>query len=111
MVSSPCCSDPCKVRFSTQHPGADGFEMTGAALQLLGHGMDVAETALQRMVVEDRGRAGGIVGEVDGFASAVDRMCRGHADDDALFDRDQGAGAEMLPDLGHRLQEIGAGGT
>src|SRR5882757_9850302 len=85
--------------------------MTGAALQLLGHGVDVAETALQRMIVEDRGRAGGIVGEVDGFASAVDRMCRGHADDDALLDRDQGAGAEMLPDLGHRLQEIGAGGT
>ncbi len=48
------------------------------ALQLLGHGVDVAEAALQRMVLEDRGGARGIVGEVDRLARLVDGVGRGH---------------------------------
>ena len=56
------------------------------ALQLLGHGVDVAEAALQRMVLEDRGGAGGVVGEVDGLACLVDGVGRGTADDDAEAD-------------------------
>ena len=58
------------------------------ALQLLGHGVDVAEAALQRMALEDRGGAGGIVGEVDRLARLVDGVGRGHADGDAMVDRE-----------------------
>ena len=60
--------------------------MAEPALQLLGHGMDVAEAALQRMAVEDRRGAGGIVGEVDRLARLVDGVGRGAADGDAMVD-------------------------
>ena len=82
--------------------------MASASLQLLGDGMDVTEAPLQRMGVEDRRGAGRIIGEVDSLAASVDRMGGGHSDGHALLDRDQGAGAEMLPDFGHRLQQIGS---
>ena len=66
--------DEGEVGVGAHHPGADGFKMAEPALQLLGHGVDVAEAALQRMVLEDRGGAGGIVGEVDRLACLVDGM-------------------------------------
>src|SRR5438445_903848 len=85
--------------------------MAGPALQLLGHGMNVTEATLERMVLEDRGGAGRVVGEVDRLTCLVDGMCRGHAYGDALLDRDRGSSAEMLPDLGHRLQHEAARGA
>src|SRR5205823_11779382 len=86
------------------HPGADGFKMAWPALQLLGHGMSVAEATLKRMVLEDGGGAGRVVGEVNCLTRLVDGVRRGHADGDALLDRDRGPATEMLPDLRHRLQ-------
>ena len=45
--------------------------MPELALQLLGHGVNVAEAAFQRMILEDRGSAGGVVGEIDGLPRLV----------------------------------------
>src|SRR6266702_2889665 len=65
-------SNEGEVGFGAQHPGADGFKMPDLALKLLGHGVHVAEAAFQRMILEDRGSAGGVVGEVDRLARLVD---------------------------------------
>src|SRR5882757_6731326 len=78
--------------------------MAEPALQLLGHGVDVTEAAFQRMVLEDRRGSGGMIGEVDRLARLVDGVGSGQADGDALLDRDGGAGGEVLPYVGHRLQ-------
>ena len=43
----------------------DGLEMLLPALQLLRHGVDVAEAALERVLFEDRGRSRSVVGRVD----------------------------------------------
>jgi hypothetical protein len=51
--------------------------MDGAALALLGPGVDVAQTALERVLVEDRGRAGGAVDRRDDVAGLLDRPGRG----------------------------------
>ena len=83
--------------------------MRETALQLLGDGVDVAEAALQRMAFEDRGGAGGIVGEIDGFASAMNGVGRGHAQGDAMIDGEHAAGAEFLPDRSQLLHQEGAG--
>src|SRR6476469_2115370 len=85
--------------------------MAQPPLQLLGHGVDIAEAALQRMVLEDRGGAGGRIGEVYGLACLVDGMGCGHPDRDPLLDRDGRAVAEILPDIGHRLQYEAARGA
>ncbi len=79
------------------------------ALQLLGDGMDVAEAALQRMAFEDRSGARRIVGEIDRLARLMNRVGRGHADDDAVVHRQLVASRDLLPDVGHRLQQEGAG--
>src|SRR5438034_10853240 len=57
-----------EIAGGAHHPGADGFKMAEPSLQLLGHGVDVAEAAFQRMVVKDRGGARGTIGEVDRLA-------------------------------------------
>ena len=85
--------------------------MPDLALQLLGHGVDIAEPAFQRVVLEDRGGTGGIIGEVDRLARLVDGVGSGHANRDALGDRDACAGDEILPDIGHRLQHEAARGA
>src|SRR6266436_865894 len=88
---SPCKKvglDEGEVGLDAQHPGADGFKMAEPALQLLSHGVDVAESTLQRMPLEDRGGSGGVIGEINRLAPLVDGVGGGHADDDALFDRD-----------------------
>src|SRR6266852_4411435 len=103
--------DEGEVGIGAHHPGADGFKMPELALQLLGYGVDVAEAALQWMVLEDRRGARGIVGEVDRLARLVDGVGRGHPDIDALRYRDGGAGGERFPGVGHRLQHVAARGT
>src|SRR6266404_3920297 len=88
--------DKGEVGIGAHHPGADGFKMPELSLQLLGYGVNIAEAALQRMVLEDSGGACSIVGEVDRLARLVNGVGGGHADRDALFDRDHGAGAQIL---------------
>src|SRR6202158_3866951 len=85
--------------------------MPELTLQLLGHGMDVAEAALQRMVFEDRRGTRRIVSEIDRFARFVDGVGRRHANGDALRDRDGGAGRKILPGVSHRLQHESARGA
>src|SRR5437879_1875320 len=83
--------------------------MAEPALQLLGHGVDVAEAPLQRMTLEDRGGAGRVIGEVDGLARLVNGVGRSAAHGDAVIERESGTGADLLPDRGQLLQEKGAG--
>src|SRR3977135_3410143 len=97
--------DKGEVGIGAHHPGADGFKVPELSLQLLGYGVDIAEAALQRMVLEDRGGARGIVGEVDRLARLVNGMGRGHADRDALLNRDHGAGAQILWETSPRMDD------
>ena len=85
--------------------------MSDLPLQLLGYSVDIAEAALERVVLEDRGGAGRVIGEVDRLTRLVDGMGRGHAHSDALLDRDRGPGAQMFPDISHRLQHEAARGA
>src|ERR1700761_7487671 len=110
-IKTEARSDKTEVGIGAYHPGADGFEMAQAALQLLGYGVDVAEAAFERMVLEDRRGARGVIGKVDGLARFVDGVGSGHADGDALLDRDQGAGRKRFPDVRHRLQHEAARGA
>jgi hypothetical protein len=84
--------------------------MSELALQLLGHGVDVAEAPLQRMVFEDRRGARGVIGEVDCLSRLVNGVGGGHADVHALSHRDGRARTNILPGVGHRLQHIAARG-
>ena len=43
----------------------DGLKMFRPALQVLRYGVDIAEAALERVLLEDRRRPGGVVGGVD----------------------------------------------
>src|ERR1700758_5528942 len=56
---------------------ADGFEMDRAALALLGAGVDVAQAALERVLVKDRGGPSGVVDRRDDVAGLLDRPGRG----------------------------------
>jgi len=55
---------------------ADGFEMDWPALALLGTGMNVAQSALERVFVEHRGRARRTVDGGDDVAGLMDRPGR-----------------------------------
>ena len=52
---------PARIGLQPHHVLADRFEMLLPALQLLRDRMDVAEAALERVFLEDRGRAGGLI--------------------------------------------------
>ena len=68
--SGPIISQPGKrVGVEAQQVLTDGFEMLLAALKLLRYGVDVAEAALERVLLENRGRAGGVVGRVDDLSA------------------------------------------
>ena len=55
-------------------------------LALLGHGVQVAEAPLERILVEDRGGAGGVIDEVDHLARLLDGEAGHAAAGDALRD-------------------------
>src|SRR5271168_2043632 len=57
----------------------DGFEMDRAALALLGPGVDVAQAALERVLVKDRGGARGAIDRSNNVARLLDRPGRGEA--------------------------------
>ena len=95
---------------------ADGFVMGVARLDLLRQGVDVAEAALEGAAGEDRVDAGGLVGAVGDIYGAGDRVGAGEAGSSAVRDVDRGcigrrhlAGAPV--DLGHRVDQIAAGGA
>jgi len=52
-----------------------------------------------------------MIGEIDRLAGLGNGVGGGHADGNTLFDRNGGAGAQILPDLRHRLQHEGPRGA
>ena len=54
-----------RARFEAEQELPHGLEMLLPALDLLRHRVDVAEAPLERVLLEDRGRSGGVVGGVD----------------------------------------------
>src|SRR5947207_10061118 len=76
-----------------------------AALQLLGHRVYVAEAALERVLVEDRGGAGCLVEDVDDLERGVDRKGRGEADRHPLVERDVAAHLDRLGNLLERMEQ------
>src|SRR6202023_3850217 len=88
---------PRGFRTLSEHPSfrrqaqknlADGFEMDRAALSLLGAGVDVAQAALEWVLVEDRVRAGEVVDRRDDIARLLDRPGRGEAQLPVTFGRE-----------------------
>jgi hypothetical protein len=64
------------LRRQAQEDLADGLEVDRPALALLGPGVDVAQPALERVLVEDRIRAGGTVDGGDDVVRLMDRPGR-----------------------------------
>src|SRR5580704_2799532 len=73
--SGPLAEHPALRRQAQKHL-ADSLEMDRPALALLAPGVDVAQPALERVLVEDRIRAGGTVDSGDDVARLVDRPGR-----------------------------------
>src|SRR5204862_1972128 len=96
-------------RLQSQEVGADFLQMRFAALDLLRQGAKIAEPPLERARREDRGGAGYLPGRIGRRLGFADGECRGHADVDALGDR-QLPGCHDLPPhaLGRRL-DVAAG--
>ena len=75
------------VGFEAEQVSSDRLVMLLAPLQLLRHGVDVAQPALERIVAEDRGGPGGVIGGVDDIARLVDGKSRGQPDRHPLIER------------------------
>src|ERR1700736_4168306 len=88
------------LRRQAEEDLADGFEMDGPALALLGPGVDVAQAALERVVVEGRGRAGGAVDRGDDVAGLLYRPGRGEPQTGMLFPREVAVLLGLVPHLG-----------
>src|ERR1700693_1391952 len=100
-IGNACCASCTRVAASgarlPEHPALgrqaeedlpDGFEMDRAALALLGPGVDVAQAALEWVLVEDRVRAGDVVDRRDDIARLLDGPGRGEAQLPVPFGRE-----------------------
>src|SRR5260221_7139142 len=98
-------SQKLQIRREAEEELADGFEMRGAALELLRHRVNVAEAALERVAGKDRGGAGRVIGGVDHRGRLADRIGGGEAYPHALGDRQAVRADDVAPDLGGRMGE------
>src|SRR6185437_6220130 len=80
-----------RVGIEAEQDLADAFVMDVACLDLLRDGVDVAEAALKGLGVEDRSRAGHVIGGVDYLRRLVDRPGRGEAQRKAMIRRQRPA--------------------
>src|ERR1700674_1399212 len=96
------------LRREAQEDLADGFEMDGAALALLGPGVDVAQAALEGVLVEDCGRAGGAVDRGDDVAGLLDRPSRGEPQPGVLVAGEVAVLLGLVPHLGEGRVDEGA---
>src|SRR5438477_9271115 len=87
---------------------ADGFEMHRAALALLGPGVNVAQAAFERVLVEDRVRAGDVIDRRDDIARLLDRPGRGEAQLPVPFGREVAVALGILPHVLERRVDRGA---
>src|ERR1700730_7043075 len=108
---TPALTEHASLRRQAQEDLADGLEMDRAALALLGARVDVTQAALERVFVEDRGRAGGSIDRRDDFAGLVDRPGRGEAQPGVLLGPELPSALGLRPHLGQGLVDQGAGGA
>jgi hypothetical protein len=69
------------ARLQAEQTLADDFEVGQVCLHLLAHGVHVAEAAFERIALEDRRRAGGVIDGVDDLAREVAGVAGGRAHD------------------------------
>src|SRR5271165_4311488 len=79
---------------------ADGLEVDRPALALLGSGVDVAQAALKRVLIEHRSRSGRTVDGGDDVARLMDRPGRREAQPDMLLVTELPATFGLFPHLG-----------
>src|SRR5271166_4194523 len=96
-------------RFEAEQELPDGLEMLLAPLQLLRDRVDIAKAPLERVLFEDRGRSGGVIGGVDDLQRLVNGKGRGEPDRHALVDGDMAGALDRGGDLLERAQQKGAG--
>src|SRR5882724_7147411 len=109
VVTRAPLSEHSALRRQSEKDLADRLEMDRAALALLGAGVDVTQAALERVFVEDRGRAGGTIDGRDDFAGLVDRPSRGEAQPGVLLGPELPGTLGLLPHLGQGFMDQGAG--
>src|SRR5262249_35891786 len=80
-------------------------------LELLGHGMDVAESAVECALDEDGGSPGRVMRHVGHPLRLVDGVGRREPDEHALIEGEHARAAHCVPDLVERSQEKAAGGA
>src|SRR5579883_3509968 len=85
--------------------------MRAAGLELLGNGVQVAEAALERMLLEDGRGTGGVIGEIADGNGFLDRLRRREPDGHALTDGESVRALNRRPDLAERAPEVHAGGA
>jgi len=76
-----------------------------AALELLGHRVDVAEAALERIALEDGGPAGGVIDGVHHVRRLLRGVGRGHADRHALVEAQHAEPPDVAPDRLERCEQ------
>jgi hypothetical protein len=87
---------------------ADGLEMRAPALRLLRDRVHVAEPALERAVLGDRSRTGGVIRHVDDIARFLNRVGGGEPHHHALIKRELARARQPVPDLAQSLQKEAA---
>src|SRR5438445_5647453 len=109
VVTRARLSEHSTLRRQSEKDLADRLEMDRPALALLGPGVDVAQTALERVLVEDRIRAGRTIDGGDDVAGLVDRPGRGEAQPSVLLGQKLAGALGLVPHLGEGLVDQGAG--
>src|SRR6185436_14361436 len=99
------------VRLEIEQELADVLEVIVAALELLGHRVDVAEAPLEGLAREHRRAAGRVIGEVGNLARLRDGVGGGQADPHALVEPERAAASDRAPDLLERGEQIYARGA
>src|SRR5262252_4511903 len=99
------------VGFEAEQEAAHRLEVRLATLELLGHGVDVAESAVECALDEDGGGPGRVVRHVGHPLRLVDGIGRGEPDEHALIEGEHARAAHCVPDLVERSQEKAAGGA
>src|SRR5271166_3750530 len=111
LSSENVSAEHAALRRQAEEHLADGLEMDRAALALLGAGVDVAQAALERVLVEDRCRAGRTIDRGDDIARLVDRPGRRKPQPDVLVVKELALALGFVPHLGQGLVDKGARGA
>src|SRR5580700_4009227 len=109
VLSSRSKCEHCAFSLKAEQYLADRREVRLAALILLDHGVDIAEAALERVVLENRRRSRCVVGRVDDILCLMDGPGRGQPDRRVVIERQAPRPRNVAPDLLERAQQESAG--